>query len=95
MAQGFSLIPEDAPPVTRGRQRSIYRQLLADALTKFEADPKINSFRVGVPAGKKFMTVYSGLRDRLNDPEFTGKLRIRGVGGTIYIERGAKKMAGK
>jgi hypothetical protein len=40
MAQGFSLIPEDAPPVTEVDNASIYRQLLADALTKFEQIPR-------------------------------------------------------
>jgi hypothetical protein len=95
MAEGFSLIPEEAPAATRSRKRSIYRQLLADALTKFEADPRITSLRVGIPASKKFITVYCGLRDRLNDPEFVGRLSIRGVGGTIYVERGSKKTAKK
>ncbi|MCL5735764.1 MAG: hypothetical protein M1274_09305 [Actinobacteria bacterium] len=95
MAEGFSLIPEEAPPATRSRKRSVYRQLLADALAKFEADPKIGSLRVGTPAEKKFITVYCGLRDRLKDPEFADKLSIRGVGGKIYIERGVRKTAAK
>lgn len=95
MAEGFSLIPEEAPAATRSRKRSIYRQLLADALTKFEADPNISSLRVGIPASKKFITVYCGLRDHLTDPEFVGKVSIRGVRGTIYIERGRNKAVRK
>jgi hypothetical protein len=95
VVEGFSLIPEDAPPVSRGRQRSVYRLLLADALAKFEADPTLHSLRVGVPPGKKFMTVYSGLRDRLSDPEFADKLSIRGVAGAVYIMRGPKKGGNK
>ena len=91
MPQAFSLIPAEVPTVTRGRRNSIYRDVLIDAVEKFDADPNAQSFRLELPDGSKLKSVYASLRAQAKNAEFTGKVTVRSVAGDIYLERGSKR----